>query len=47
MRMLRAACVATLLGSLAHAGAADWPQWRGPKRDGICQETGSAARATA
>ena len=40
MRMLRAACVATLLCSLAHAGAADWPQWRGPKRDGICQETG-------
>ena len=20
--------------------AADWPQWRGPKRDGISQETG-------
>ena len=40
MRMLRAACVATLFCSLAHAGAADWPQWRGPKRDGVCQETG-------
>jgi outer membrane protein assembly factor BamB len=22
------------------AGAADWPQWRGPSRDGISQETG-------
>jgi outer membrane protein assembly factor BamB len=22
------------------AGAADWPQWRGPQRDGISQETG-------
>jgi len=22
------------------AGAADWPQWRGPSHDGICQETG-------
>src|SRR5919202_719781 len=22
------------------AGAADWPQWRGPQRNGISQETG-------
>jgi hypothetical protein len=22
------------------AGAADWPQWRGPRRDGFSQETG-------
>ena len=28
-----------LAGSLALA-AADWPQWRGPKRDGISQESG-------
>jgi outer membrane protein assembly factor BamB len=27
------------LGALA-AGAADWPQWRGPQRDGISRETG-------
>ena len=20
--------------------AADWPQWRGPRRDGVCNETG-------
>ena len=24
----------------APASAADWPQWRGPQRDGISQETG-------
>ncbi len=22
------------------AGAADWPQWRGPQRDGVSRETG-------
>jgi outer membrane protein assembly factor BamB len=33
--------VATFTGVLAlSAGAADWPQWRGPHRDGISQETG-------
>jgi outer membrane protein assembly factor BamB len=26
--------------SLVAAGAADWPQWRGPQRDGISQERG-------
>ena len=25
---------------VASASAADWPQWRGPKRDGLCTETG-------
>jgi outer membrane protein assembly factor BamB len=29
---------ATLVASLA--GAADWPQWRGPQRNGISEETG-------
>jgi outer membrane protein assembly factor BamB len=24
------------------AGADDWPQWRGPARDGVCRETGLA-----
>ena len=32
-------CVA-LLGTCAHSRAADWPQWRGPERSGISQETG-------
>jgi outer membrane protein assembly factor BamB len=27
-------------GLILVAGAADWPQWRGPQRDGISQETG-------
>ena len=32
---------AVTLGGLAvAAGAADWPQWRGPQRNGISQETG-------
>jgi outer membrane protein assembly factor BamB len=33
--------VAAALGGFAlAAGAADWPQWRGPQRNGISQETG-------
>jgi len=28
------------LGFFSAAQAADWPQWRGPNRDGICNETG-------
>jgi outer membrane protein assembly factor BamB len=33
------ACVAIFLFALA-ANSADWPQWRGPNRDGISTETG-------
>ncbi|MBN2475223.1 MAG: PQQ-like beta-propeller repeat protein [Pirellulales bacterium] len=43
----RRATVAALLASLlaiaipsGPAAADDWPAWRGPNRDGICQETG-------
>jgi outer membrane protein assembly factor BamB len=33
--------LAVSAGALSRAGgAADWPQWRGPQRDGISQETG-------
>jgi outer membrane protein assembly factor BamB len=31
---------ALVLGSSIHAIADDWPQWRGPNRDGISKETG-------
>jgi outer membrane protein assembly factor BamB len=37
-RLLLLLCVA--LGACSKAAAADWPQWRGPKRDGVSQETG-------
>ncbi|MHB1308118.1 MAG: PQQ-like beta-propeller repeat protein [Limisphaerales bacterium] len=32
--------LATLLNSSALAATGDWPQWRGPNRDGISTETG-------
>src|SRR5437588_54895 len=32
--------LAALLTTAALASAADWPQWRGPNRDGISQEKG-------
>ena len=32
--------IVVLSGLTLSARAADWPQWRGPKRDGLSQETG-------
>ena len=37
-RLLGCACGAILLSLAAHA--ADWPQWRGPRRNGVSSETG-------
>src|ERR1039457_570010 len=37
-RFLGCACGAILLSLAAYA--ADWPQWRGPQRNGISEETG-------
>src|SRR5688572_17382451 len=34
------ASLATSLIAIAPLHAKDWPQWRGPNRDGISQETG-------
>ncbi len=35
---------AILLGTVSAAGADDWPQWRGPARDGVWRETGIIER---
>ena len=35
-----ALCVAGLLVTASNGTAADWPQWRGPTRDGVSKETG-------
>ena len=40
-RYLLAATLASVVCSLAAFGA-DWPQWRGPERNGISKETGLA-----
>ena len=32
--------LALVLGAVIPAAAGDWPQWRGPDRDGISRETG-------
>jgi outer membrane protein assembly factor BamB len=37
-RLLGCACGAVLLSLVAYA--ADWPQWRGPQRNGVSSETG-------
>ena len=41
MKMRRLVFVVVGIGLFGSpGGAADWPQWRGPQRDGISQETG-------
>ena len=37
-RLLGCSCCAVLLSLAAYA--ADWPQWRGPQRNGVSAETG-------
>jgi outer membrane protein assembly factor BamB len=39
-RIRRAALLVLLIGCAAEVRAADWPQWRGPNRDGVWSETG-------
>src|SRR4029077_6619899 len=36
----RLAALIFLVLAIAFVSAADWPQWRGPNRDGISKETG-------
>lgn len=33
-------CVSAITVASARAGSGDWPQWRGPARDGVCVEKG-------
>jgi outer membrane protein assembly factor BamB len=40
MRKISCFVVFSVFGFILTAGAADWPQWRGPDRDGISQEKG-------
>ncbi|HEY7312934.1 MAG TPA: PQQ-binding-like beta-propeller repeat protein [Gemmataceae bacterium] len=40
MTRLTPVCVLTVCGLIASSRADDWPQWRGPHRTGISQETG-------
>ncbi len=39
-RLLFCAALTFVLGATSHGTAADWPQWRGPQRDGISTEIG-------
>src|SRR5438132_51247 len=36
----RMACMVAVLWSAGGVGADDWPQWRGPNRDGVWHEKG-------
>jgi outer membrane protein assembly factor BamB len=38
--LLAAVVVAFLISPATHAAADDWPQWKGPRRDGLSAETG-------
>jgi outer membrane protein assembly factor BamB len=38
--MTRMACLLILVTVASPVAAEDWPQWRGPQRDGICKERG-------
>jgi len=40
MRNVRILCLACLLALAGSTSADDWPQWRGPLRDGVWRETG-------
>jgi outer membrane protein assembly factor BamB len=40
LRTFAATVAVCVIVAAIHASAADWPQWRGPNRDGISQETG-------
>ena len=45
MRCLRAVLAgAVLLSFLGEASAGDWPQWRGPARDGVADASGLPAK---
>ena len=38
--MVRCNWLICLLGMCSLASAADWPQWRGPERNGVSKESG-------
>ena len=39
-KFVMAMFVVPCLAFSANAQGFDWPQWRGPDRDGVCKETG-------
>lgn len=43
-RALKVLGLAILLGQAASTAGEDWPQWRGPERDGVWRETGIVDR---